>query len=92
MQTMTSPLKQQTRCVANFTDKSGFAVGSIEGRVALQYIQETDQSKNFSFKCHRDGSNVYAVNAISFHPTYGTFSTAGSDGTMNFWCVSFDYV
>lgn len=27
---------------------------------------------------------MYAVNDISFHP-YGTFSTAGSDGTINFW-------
>jgi mRNA export factor len=40
---------------------------------------------NFSFKCHRDNSQVYSVNAISFHPVHGTFSTAGSDGTFNFW-------
>lgn len=50
-------------------------------------------SANFSFKCHREtpaGSpnvNVFSVNAISFHPTYGTFSTAGSDGTFHFWFV-----
>ena len=49
-------------------------------------------SANFSFKCHRhvsptnkDVSNVFAVNAISFHPVHGTFSTAGSDGTFHFW-------
>ena len=30
-------------------------------------------------------SNVYSVNAISFHPEHGTFSTAGSDGTYHFW-------
>ena len=47
-------------------------------------------SLNFSFKCHRDpivnnSANVYAVNAISFHPVHGTFSTAGSDGTFHFW-------
>jgi hypothetical protein len=39
-------------------------------------------SKNFAFKCHRDTARdsnaIYAVNAISFHPGYGTFSTAGS--------------
>ena len=33
----------------------------------------------------RDGSDVYAVNAMTFHPTYGTFVTAGSDGAYNFW-------
>lgn len=48
---------------------------------------------NFSFKCHRrdqsptqkDQSLVYAVNDITFHPVHGTFSTCGSDGTINFW-------
>lgn len=43
-----------------------------------------------SFRCHRDTQNgrsdVYAVNDISFHPVHtGTFSTAGSDGSFNFW-------
>ncbi|KAI7096816.1 hypothetical protein KC352_g38721, partial [Hortaea werneckii] len=33
----------------------------------------------------RNTSNVFAVNAISFHPQHGTFSTAGSDGTFHFW-------
>ena len=50
------------------------------------------RSLNFSFKCHRSNSsnpreptNVYSVNAISWHPQHGTFSTAGSDGTFHFW-------
>lgn len=30
-------------------------------------------------------THLYAVNSISFHPIYGTFSTAGSDGTFCFW-------
>lgn len=43
-----------------------------------------------SFRCHRDTAvrnvvNVWTVNAISTHPKYGTFSTAGSDGKFNFW-------
>lgn len=87
-----SPLKWQTRVVSTFTDGTGYAVGSIEGRCAIQYIDEKDQSNNFSFKCHRqtppndrNTSNVYSVNAISFHPQHGTFSTAGSDGTFHFW-------
>jgi mRNA export factor len=85
---MTSPLKHQTRSLGIFATKNGFAVGSIEGRVAIQYVEEKDSSNNFSFKCHRDNNNVYAVNAISFHPQYGTFSTAGADGTFSFWYVS----
>jgi mRNA export factor len=34
--TIVSPLKFQTRCVANFPNKTGFALGSVEGRVAIQ--------------------------------------------------------
>lgn len=88
--TIQSPLKWQTRVVSCFTDAMGFAIGSIEGRCAIQYVEDKDSSMNFSFKCHRDTpqgntTNVYAVNDISFHPEHGTFSTAGSDGTFHFW-------
>ncbi|KAK0523888.1 RNA export factor gle2 [Tilletia horrida] len=99
--TIDSPLKWQTRVVSCFTraeqpgqapSPPGFAMGSVEGRVAIQYIRDENKSSNFSFKCHRKEGNLrgeaaqlYAVNAISFHPIQGTFSTAGSDGTINFW-------
>lgn len=82
---ITSPLKFQTRCVSCYQNGSGFAVGSIEGRVGLQWLDEKQQSSNFAFRCHRDGNNAYAVNSISFHPQHGTFSTAGSDGFLHFW-------
>lgn len=39
--TMPSPLKWQTRVVSCFLNGTGFAVGSIEGRVALQYVNST---------------------------------------------------
>jgi mRNA export factor len=88
-----SPLKWQTRvCTIFHPEPNGYAIGSIEGRCAIQYVEDKDQSNNFSFKCHRatpptdrNVSNVFAVNAISFHPVHGTFSTAGSDGTFHFW-------
>lgn len=90
--TLQSPLKWQTRVVSCFADATGIAVGSIEGRCAIQYVEDKNKELNFSFKCHRqappntrDISNVYSVNAISFHPVHGTFSTAGSDGTFHFW-------
>lgn len=91
--TIQSPLKWQTRVVTCFNDGSGFAVGSVEGRCAIQYVEDKDSSANFSFKCHRstrsgvnnNNTDVYSVNAISFHPVHGTFSTAGSDGTFHFW-------
>lgn len=86
-----SPLKEQTRVASCFIDRSGFAVGSIEGRCGFQYIASKDQDRNFSFRCHRSppdaksNTDVFAINAIFFHPTHGTFSTAGSDGSFHFW-------
>ena len=63
---------------------------------ADKYARNTEMdlhSSNFSFKCHRkdqapnvkDQTLVYSVNDITFHPVHGTFSTAGADGTVNFW-------
>jgi mRNA export factor len=40
--TIQSPLKWQTRVVSTFTDGQGFAIGSIEGRCAIQYVEEKD--------------------------------------------------
>ncbi|KAH7564664.1 hypothetical protein JRO89_XS09G0003500 [Xanthoceras sorbifolium] len=63
-----SPLKYQTRCVAAFPDQQGFLVGSIEGRVGVHHLDDAQQSKNFTFKCHRDGNEIYSVNSLNFHP------------------------
>jgi mRNA export factor len=80
-----SPLKFQSRCITAFPDRAGFAVGSIEGRVAIHYLQKVPGKDSFAFKCHRIDSNVYAVNGICFHNQFGTFATVGSDGVVNFW-------
>jgi len=82
---LVSPLRYQTRCVACFPDKTGYLVGSVEGRVAVQHVDESMHAKNFTFKCHREDNDIYAVNHIAFHPTQGTFVTSGADGTFNFW-------
>lgn len=42
--TIQSPLKWQTRVVSCFPDANGFAVGSIEGRCAIQYVDEKDSA------------------------------------------------
>jgi len=76
-------LKMQTRCISAFPDKTGYAVGSIEGRCSISHIEET--SKNFAFKCHRTEEAIYAVNTIDFHPSMGTFATTGGDGMFVFW-------
>lgn len=86
-----SPLKYQTRCVAVFPDLNGYALGSIEGRVALEYFSDgsAEKKKSYAFKCHRgkvdDQVLIYPVNTIAFHPTFGTFATGGCDGVINLW-------
>jgi mRNA export factor len=80
-----SPLKYQTRSIAVFPDNTGFAVGSIEGRVGIHYIQRVPGKESFAFKCHRKDNNVFAVNDICFQTAFGTFATVGADGVVSFW-------
>jgi len=46
----------------------GFGLGSVEGRVAIHYIQPQSSKDNFTFKCHRQNNSgtmnvqdIYAV-------------------------------
>jgi mRNA export factor len=80
-----SPLKYQTRCLAIDNDKSGFAIGSIEGRVGIHVFNETYDRKSFAFRCHRVGNDVFAINSLDFHPQYNTLATAGADGAFHIW-------
>ena len=90
-----SPLKHQTRVVGCFPSGKGYAVGSVEGRVAIQHMDKDAVSKNFSFKCHRlpdapkagEQVAVYGVNAMAFEKSkgFGTFATGGADGRISFW-------
>lgn len=78
-------LKTQTRAVSCFPDRTGYAVGAIEGRCSIVTVDDPSAQKNFQFKCHRTSSEIFAINAIDFHPTMGTFATCGGDGTFAFW-------
>jgi cell cycle arrest protein BUB3 len=92
-----SSLKFQTRCIRLFPDGHGFCLGSIEGRVGVEFLDAladermrsvAEKSKKYAFKCHRDSNSglVYPVNAIDFHPKHRqTFATGGCDGTVVLW-------
>ncbi|KAG4984401.1 hypothetical protein AAZX31_10G245700 [Glycine max] len=86
-----SSLKYQTRCVRCYPNGTGYALSSVEGRVAMEFfdLSEASQAKKYAFKCHRKSEAgrdiVYPVNAIAFHPIYGTFATGGCDGYVNVW-------
>ncbi|KAL9921986.1 protein Rae1-like [Glossina fuscipes fuscipes] len=87
-------LKYQHRAIAVCRDKkqnpTGYAVGSIEGRVVLKYLNPLNPKDRLTFKCHRSAvsagsQDVYAINDMAFHPIHGTLVTVGSDGTFCFW-------
>lgn len=95
--TRDSSLKYQTRCIKFFQPYSyGVAIGSIEGRVAIEYLSDVGISpppssstplntKKYAFKCHRVNDIIYPVNDIVFHPIHGTFATGGADGSVVTW-------
>ncbi|KNC74995.1 hypothetical protein SARC_12469, partial [Sphaeroforma arctica JP610] len=70
-----------------------YILASIEGRVAVEFldVRPEVQARKYAFKCHRiknpDGKpeSTYPVNAVAYHPKYGTFATGGSDGFVNVW-------
>lgn len=88
-----SILKYQIRCVEAFADRTGYVVGSIEGRVAVEYFDPSPeaQAQKYAFKCHRSKDPttglelIYPVNTISFHQKYNTFATGGADGFVSVW-------
>ncbi|KAF3915155.1 Nucleoporin-17 [Dactylellina cionopaga] len=86
-----SSLKFMTRTVRCMPNGEGYASSSIEGRVAVEFFDPSkeSQSRKYAFKCHRqpegDVDVVYPVNALAFHPSYGTFASGGGDGVVALW-------
>lgn len=86
-----SSLKFMTRAVDCMPNDEGYASSSIEGRVAVEWFNSSDESqaRKYAFKCHRqqvdDVDVVYPVNALAFHPVHGTFATGGGDGVVAIW-------
>jgi cell cycle arrest protein BUB3 len=86
-----SSLKFMTRAVACMPNDEGYASSSIEGRVGVEWFDPSpeSQARKYAFKCHRqpvdDVDVVYPVNALTFHPLYGTFASGGGDGVVAIW-------
>ena len=73
----------------------GYALGSVEGRVAIQYVNPSNPKDNFTFKCHRSNGaqggyqDIYAVsvyqednllfNNVIFSLKFGDFLLILSD-------------
>ncbi|TQS39130.1 hypothetical protein Golomagni_00349 [Golovinomyces magnicellulatus] len=89
-----SSLKFMTRSVACMPNDAGYACSSIEGRIAVEWFDPSvdSQARKYAFKCHRQADTegngidiVYPVNAVEFHPIFGTFVSGGGDGIVALW-------
>jgi WD40 repeat protein len=78
-----SPLKFQTSAICSNNKGDGFVMGSIEGKICVEYLDQEENShlhstssvkKNYAFKCHREETEsqtfIYPVNCLSYHPRY----------------------
>ncbi len=71
-----------------------FVSSSIEGRIAYDVLNPSNQHQNYAFRAHRIENpqtkinTVYPVNTLSFHPIHGTFASGGGDGSIAIWDTS----
>jgi len=91
-------VRHQLRCIANFKDQTGFAAGSVDGRIMVHYYADQGNTppppgkKSFSFRAHRAEINsssgqpnsVFPVNGVSCHPL-GTLLSVGGNGSVTTW-------
>ena len=61
LDTYESTLKHMLRCIGLMRNGTGYATGSVEGRISVDYIDNSPamQAKKFSFKCHRKVTTIY---------------------------------
>ncbi|CAL9166562.1 unnamed protein product [Musa hybrid cultivar] len=87
-----SSMSYQIRCVRSFSSCEGYASGSVDGCVALEYF---DPSKSHEmgcvFRCHPKSKSgrchLVTVNDIGFHPCSDTFVTGDNEGYAIIWDI-----
>ncbi|KAI9362935.1 WD40-repeat-containing domain protein [Zopfochytrium polystomum] len=83
--------KFMTRVLRCMPNGQGYATGTIEGRIAVDYFDTSEETQvlKYAFKCHRQKieglDTVYPVNAIAYHPIHGTFVSGGGDSFVCIW-------
>ncbi|KAF7828011.1 mitotic checkpoint protein BUB3.3-like isoform X1 [Senna tora] len=80
----------QIRCVSSVPYSDGYAVGSVDGRVALQISSSGSNHIGYTFRCHpksEDGRHYFSsVNDIIFNPVVsGAFVTGDNEGYVTIW-------
>ncbi|VVA94595.1 unnamed protein product [Arabis nemorensis] len=90
-QSYASQVEVPIRCVTSVPHSKGYAVGSVDGQVALDFPDTSCSSEiKYTFRCHpksRNGRlNGACINAIEFSPCgSGTFVTGDNEGHVISW-------
>ena len=98
-----SSLKYQTRSISVFTEVDGFAYCSIEGRLAIKYInfnstpivnsdgQIANNDKDYTFKCHRvtesTTSNIVECYSVNCVSFNNAYGTLCTGGSDGTWSI-----
>ncbi|RZC56145.1 hypothetical protein C5167_014995 [Papaver somniferum] len=84
-------MEYSVSCVGLFADSKGYAVGSVDGLVAVQCLDLSDANDmSYMFRCQpksRDGKrHLVSVNDVVFNPShYGAFVTGDNEGYAIMW-------
>ncbi|KAJ9174219.1 hypothetical protein P3X46_017269 [Hevea brasiliensis] len=78
----------RTKCISSFP--GGYAVGYVDGRVALEFLDSSNLNEGYTFRCHpkfKDGrAHLVSINDIVFNPLVcGTFVSGDNDGYIITW-------
>ncbi|CAB4264699.1 unnamed protein product [Prunus armeniaca] len=90
-QSKDSHMGVQIVCVSSIPYAKGFAVGSVDGRVALEISCPSNSDDiRYMFRCHPKSTDskyhLVSVNDIVFNPIiYGAFVTADNEGYVTAW-------
>jgi mRNA export factor len=97
-----SPIDHQTRTVSIFADCQGFALGAIEGRIAIEHFGEMSKKNpndptykipntpNFIFKYHRDkraDNTGYDIYSVNCIGFHPTMNTFCTAGSDGSWAM-----
>ncbi|CAN4124549.1 unnamed protein product [Withania somnifera] len=80
----------KVKCIRPIFNPKGFVVGSIDGRVLLEYFCKSSSNEGYAFRCYpkvKDGRrHLVTVNDIAFNPSViGSFITGDNDGYATLW-------
>ncbi|KAF8709835.1 hypothetical protein HU200_029548 [Digitaria exilis] len=84
------PVEHHIRCLQSSPEWNGYVAGSVDGVVALSYIDDaTDEDLGYAFRCHpksrNGGFNLVPINCIAIHPCNKTFVTGDDGGYVIAW-------